>query len=160
MSIYAKSYDRVLKSYDKELFVARNTDGVLCVFRHTKRFEPVCETEGFRLLNLMADKEYVFAVTETFGLSGKPRDWGADDILNHIQKIDSLANKRFLDELDAENERVEQSRRRHLRNEMEAFWSHERRRFAKATDDILTHSLDKSEPKKRLKDRRIKNGNY
>lgn len=160
MSLYQKSYERVLKSYDKDLFVSRNVDGVLCVFRHSKRFEPVCETDGFRLLNLMPTKEYVFAITENWGLSGKQKDWGVDDLLNHIQRIDSLANERFLEEMDAENERVDESKKRTLRNEMEAFWSHERRRFAKATDHILTHSLSKDEPKKRLRDRRIKNGNY
>jgi hypothetical protein len=65
----------------------------------------------------------------------------------------------MFDELDEQNEAVDKSKKRALRNEIEAFWSHERRRFAKATDHILTHSLSKDEPKKRLKDRSIKNGN-
>ena len=156
MSIYLRSYNRVLKSYDKDLFADRNIDGTLCVFRHSKAFEPVIETEGFRLLNLKKRKQYIFALTDTWGLSGNPRDWGVDDVLDHVQKIDSLSNQNFLDAADKLNERVEQKKKRGLKNEMEAFWSHERRRFAKATDHILTHSLDKTETKKRLKDRRIK----
>lgn len=159
MSLYAKSYERVLKSYDRDLFVDRNRDGVLCVFRHTKRYEPVVEAEGFRLLNLKRDREYVFALTETWGLSGKPRDWGADDVLDHVQKIDKLANADVLSAADELNDQVNERRMRHIRGEMEAFWKDQRRAFAKATDDILTHSLDKSETKRRLKDRSIKNGN-
>lgn len=160
MSIYLRSYNRVLQSYDRDLFVERNLDGVLCVFRHTKRYDLVIETEDFKLMNLRSGKDYVCALTETWGLTSKPRDWGSDDVLDHIQKIDQLANKRFLEEADTLNEEVEKKRKRHLRGEMEAFWHDERRAFARATNDILTHSLDKSETKRRLKDRRIKNGNY
>jgi len=118
----------------------------------------VGEWDDFKLLNLREDKQFIFALTDNWLASGKPRDWGIDFVLQKIKSIDALANERFLEEIDAENERIEKSRARSLKNEMEAFWSHERRRFAKATDGILTHSLSKDEPKKRLKDRSIKNG--
>lgn len=162
MSLYQKAYERVLKRYDESLFVQRNVDGVLCVFKHSKRFVPVFEAEGYRLSNLIRSKEYVFALTDTWGLTGKPRDYGVDDVLAHLQKIDSLANARFMEEAEELNARKDQSKKRALRNEMEAFWSHERNRFKKAIDESVgtTASLDKSETKKRLRDRRIKNGNY
>lgn len=156
MSVYQRSYSRVVKGYDKELFLDRNQDGVLCVFRHSKRFELVVETEGYKLMNLKSSREYVFALTDTWGLNGSPRDWGTDDVLDHIKKIDSQSNAKFLEEADALNERVDESRKRAMRNDIEAFFHEERRAFAKATDDILTHSLDKTETKRRLKDKRIK----
>ncbi len=158
--MFLSSYTRALKSYDSDLYAGRTKDGIPCVYRKSKRFEPVCEWNGQPLLTLTEDIQYVFALTENWTAGAKPRDWGIDHVLQKIKSIDALANKRFLEEMDAENERVDKSRARHLKNEMEAFWSHERRRFAKATDDILTHSLSKDEPKKRLKDRSIKNGNY
>jgi hypothetical protein len=142
------------------LFAAKNSDGVVCVFRKVKRYEPVYVDDDFKLLNLIEGKEFIFALTDTWGLNGRPRDWGIDFVLNRVKEIDALANERFFEEMDAHNEKVDESKKRHIRNEMEAFWSHERRRFAKATDDILTHSLSKDEPRKRLKDRSIKNGNY
>jgi hypothetical protein len=159
VSVYLNAYTRALKGYDRDLFAARNLDGVACVFRRWKRFEPVFEWEGGKLSTLIEDKQFVCALTDTWNLRGRPIDWGIDDVVGHIKKIDRLANERFFEELDAQNERVEQSKKRHLRNEMEAFWIDQRRAFAKATDDILTHSLSKDEPKKRLKDRSIKNGN-
>lgn len=155
-----ESYTRALKRYDRDLFAGHNMDGVMCVFRKFKRFEPVCEWRGGQLFNLKEAKQFVFSLTDNWNLSGQPRQWGIDFVLNRIKEIDALANERFFDELDAHNEKIDESKKRGMKNEMEAFWSHERRRFAKATDDILTHSLSKDEKRKRLKDRSIKNGNY
>ena len=160
MSLHLKSYTKALKRYDADLYAARTKDGVCAVFRKVKRFEPVVVDQEFRLLLLRECKQLVFALTDNWTLTGTPRDWGIDDVIGRIQQIDTLANERMLDELDAENERIDQQKRRHLRSEMEAFWSDNRRAFAKATDGILTHSLSKDEPKKRLKDRSIKNGNH
>lgn len=160
MSVFLKSYSKAVKRYDTDLFAGRTKDGAACIFRSVKRFEPVVEMEGFKLLNLREGTQFVVALTNNWALSGKPCDWGIDHILNKLQKMDALANERFFEEMDAANERIDESKKRHLKNEMEAFFKDERRRFAKATDGILTHSLSKDEPKRRLKERSIKNGNY
>ena len=157
--MFLQSYTRALKSYDSDLYAGLSKDGLACVFRKSKRYELVAELDGIPLLNLKDDKQFVIALTDNWLASGKPREWGIDFVLQKVKSIDALANERFIEEIDEQNERVEKSRARSLKNEMEAFWSHERRRFAKATNDILTHSLSKDEPKKRLKDRSIKNGN-
>lgn len=156
MSLYAKSYERALKTYDSDLFVDHNRDGVLCVFKKHKRFEPVLVAEGFKLLNLINCKQYVFAVTDTWGLNGSPKDWGIDDILDHIQKIDSLANAKFLEEIDAANVAVDKSRDKKLMNEMQGMLAYERNRFVKMFDEIapISGGMSKDEPKKRLQDRR------
>lgn len=159
MSLFLKSYTRALKNYDRDLFADRNRDGVTCVFRKVKRFVPVCVDQNFRLLNLTEDRQFVFAVTDTWNLSGRPVDWGIDDVVGRIRRLDFLANKDLFEKLDEENEKLDQIKRKDLRNEMEAYFSDERRRFAKAFDDVLVHSLSKDEPRKRLKDRSIKNGN-
>lgn len=158
--MFLESYTRALKSYDRDLFAGRNRDGMPCVFRKVKRWVTVCDDVDFRLANLTEDKQYIFAITDTWNMKGCPRSWGIDDVVGRVQKLDSLANKDFFEKMDAENERLDQIKKKDLRNEMEAFWSHERNRFARATNDILTHSLSKDEPKKRLRDRSIKNGNY
>jgi len=155
--LFLSSYTKALKRYDSDLYAGRTSDGLPCVFRKFKRFELVCEDENFKLFNLMKADQFVFALTDTWTSLGTPREWGIDFVLQKIKSIDALANQRLFDEMDAQNEKVDESRRRGMKNEMEAFWSHERRRFAKATDDILTHSLPKDEKRKRLKDRSIKN---
>ncbi len=159
MSVFLKSYTKALKSYDRELFAGRTKDGVACVFRRHKRYVPICALNGGTLSALIDDKQFVFALTDNWTALGSPRDWGIDFVLNRIKEIDVLANERMFEEMDRQNEMVDESRARGMKNEMEAFWSHERRRFAKATDGILTHSLSKDEPRKRLKDRSIRNGN-
>lgn len=151
------SYTRSLKRYDSDLYAGRTKDGLPCVFRKSKRFVYVCDVEGTRLFNLMDDHQFILALTDNWKASGHPRAWGIDFVLEKVKSLDAQANERFFEEMDEANERIDKSRERHIKNEMEAFWSHERRRFAKATDDILTHSLSKDEPKKRLKDRSIKN---
>ena len=155
--MFLSSYTRALKRYDSDLYAGRTKDGLPCVFRKFKCYEFVCEWEGNILLNLKDNRQFVFALTDNWTAMGKPRDWGIDFVLEKIKSVDALANERFFEEMDAHNEKVDNSKKRALKNEMEAFWSHERRRFAKATDDILTHSLSKDEPRKRLKDRSIKN---
>ncbi len=151
------SYTKALKSYDSDLFAGRTKDGLPGVFRRYKRLEEVCDLDGIPLLLVKYQPQFVFALTENWTFATPPRDWGIDFVLQKIKSIDAVANARLLEEMDEANEAIDKSRARHMRNEMEAFWSHERRRFAKATDDILTHSLSKDEPRKRLKDRSIKN---
>lgn len=155
------SYTKALKRYDKDLFAGLTKDGRACVFRKTKRFEPVCVDDGFKLLNLIDDVQFIFALTDNWLMSGKPRDWGIDHVLGRIREIDTLAKQRFFEELDEHNEQVEEKKKRHFRNEAEAFFADNRKAFAKAFDE--THgtitSLSKDEPRKRLKDRSIHNGN-
>lgn len=156
------AYERALRRYDSELFLDYNLDGVLCVFRHNKRYLPVIDSPEIKLLSLTPSRDYVCAITDTWGVSGKPCDYGIDDVLLHIQKIDSLANARLIEEMDEQNAKVDETARKDLRNEMEGMLAYERRRFAKAMDEIapISGGMSKDEPKKRLKDRSIKNGNY
>lgn len=160
MSLMITSYTKALRSYDRDLFVGHTKDGVACVLRKYKRFEPICEWDGGKLSSLVEEKQFVFALTDNWNMSGRPREWGIDFVLARIKEIDIVANLKLFDELDAHNEKVDESKKRDMRNKMESFLIDERSRFAKATDGILTHSLSKDEPKKRLKDRSIKNGNY
>lgn len=150
------SYTRAVKSYERNLFCAPNLQGVLCIFRNSKRFVPVCVTDDFKLLNLVVDKQFVFALTDTWFPNGVPRVWGIDRVLDRLREHDLQARERFFEEMDAQNERVQKSKDRAISNELEAIASEYRRDFAKATNDILIHSLSKDEPRKRLKDRSIK----
>lgn len=160
MSYLARAYTRALKRYDKDLFCAHNIDHVLCVFRKVKRFVSVSESPGFKFLNLSVDKQYIFSLTEDWTLKTKPRTWGIDFVLNRLHEIDLQVHEHLLDEVESQNEKIDKSKERDFDNEMEAFWADNRKGFQKATDDILIHSLSKDEPRKRLKDRSIKNGNY
>lgn len=154
------SYNKAVKRYDRDLSCGFTKEGVLCVFRRKKQFIPVVVEDDFKLLNLVEGRELVFPLTDTWTMRGKKRDWGIDHVLNRLRDIDTQINENLLDDMDRANEKVDQARERDLLNEAEAFWSDQRKAFVKATDDILVHSLSKDEPHKRMRDRRIKNGNY
>lgn len=154
------SYTKALKRYDPDLYAGLTMDGIPCVFRKVKRYFPVIEWDGGRLLDLRRDKQIIFGITHNWTMRGVPRAWGIDDVLGHVQQIDSLANARMFDEMDAKNDAVDSSKQKAIRNEIEGFMSYERRRFAKTFDENLglMHSTSMDEPRKRLKDRSIKNG--
>lgn len=156
-----KSYTRALKRYDRDLFAEKNRDGVLCVFRLYKRYEPVCVTEEFKFLNLVKAKQFVFSLTENWTLRTKPRMWGIDQVLNRVREIDVQANERLFEEMDAAHEKVDESNKRDLMNQAEAFFADNRKQFADSFDQVAgcIHSVSKDEPRKRKKDRSIKNGN-
>lgn len=159
--MFKDAYNRALRKYDRDLFCDHNRDGVLCIFRKAKRFVPVCVSENFKLLNLIQDKQYVCSLTENWSLSTKPRQWGVDHVLSRVRQMDLQVNERLFEELEAQEKRIDDSERRHLRNEAEAYVADNRRQFTKWFDDEFgcVHSLSKDEPRKRQRDRRIKNGN-
>ena len=160
--MFKDSYTRELKRYDKDLFAKHNQDGVMCVFRKHKRFEPVVVSEGFKFLNLVEGIQFVFSLTENWTLSSPPRQWGIERVLNRVREIDAWNNERMFEDLDAANDRADESEKRSFKNETEAFFADHRSEFVKTFDENMgcIHSLSKDEPKKRLKDRSIKNGNY
>src|ERR1043165_535350 len=106
------SYTRALKRYDRDLFAGRTKDGALCVFRKVKAFELVCDDTNFKLYNLTERKEFVLALTDNWQRSGIPRAWGIDFVLGRVKQMDIVANERFFDEIDENNEKVDESKRR------------------------------------------------
>lgn len=157
--MFASELTKTLKRYDRDLFAEAAHDGQVRVFRKVRHAVPVVECEDYRLLTLVDKKQFVIALTDTWTMQGNPRQWGSDFVLNKLREMDSQANERIFEEFERAEERREQSKRRSAKNELEGKASYYRRAFAKATDDILVHSLSKDEPTKRKKDRSLKNGN-
>lgn len=150
-----KDITRSLKRYDRELYCARNGNGVRCVYRKGKRYECVATfDDGAKLYSIVPSPEFIFALTDNWAPTGMPRAWGIDAILYRIKQIDSWDNERLFAEMDANNEKVDKSKERAFMNETEAFLSDYRRPLAKAFEDINTTSLDKSDKRKRLKDKK------
>jgi hypothetical protein len=144
-------YNRAVKKYDPELYAKRDDDGFISVYRNGKRWA-VYDVDGTEVAFLIPSPTFVFALTDNWSKTGQPRNWGQDRVLERLRDIDAWARKDLLRELEEKEELIEESRARSLRNEAEAFWADNRRQFAKATDGILTHSLDKTEKKRRIQD--------
>ncbi len=160
MSWRLDSYTKALKRYDRELFAGRTREGTPCVFRRVKRFVPVIESETFKLMTLKEDKHFIFALTDTWLATGQLRDWGIDHVLNRISEIDTQKHEDLIRQMDEANERVDKSRTRHIDNEAEAYLKDNRRQFIDEFEAIapMARSLPRTERRKILRDRSIKNG--
>jgi len=154
---------RALKRHDRDLF-CRYSPAHSCevVYRTTKRFERVWDAEEFTLSTLKEQYEFVLALTSDWNYSGERRAWGIDQILERVKSMDLAQNERWFEEFEERELALKKSKHRHMENEIEAWAKDSRRAFAKAADDAFgtTVSLDKSEKKRRNRDRRIKDGYY
>lgn len=146
-----RHYNRVVRSYDRELYAQRSEDGLVSILRKNFRYVAY-DIDGASVHVLTPSPEFVFALTDNWTKRGQPRQWPADDVLFRIREIDHWAKQDLMEELERQNEEIEKKKRRHIRNEMEAFASDFRKDFARATNDINVSILDKSEKRRRIRD--------
>lgn len=151
MDSVVRYYNRAIKEYDRELYAQRDEDGFVSILRKRQRYV-LYDVDGIDLHALIPSPDFIFALTDNWNKTGNPVPWGTDRVLSRLKEIDGWAKKDMIEKLDEQNEKIDESNKRHFRNETEAMFSDSRRSFAKATDGILTHSLDKTEKKRRLKD--------
>lgn len=87
---------------------------------------------------------YIFSLTDNWGLRGKPVEWGIECILARLKAID-LWNQgtTSVDQILAEQDKLDESRARERKNNLESYLYDIRRGFAKATNDINTSLMDK-----------------
>lgn len=131
MLIALKSYDRLLKGHDSLLFVQETKPGRYDVMR--------------RAVSGDGAAHFIFSITDTWQPDGKPVPWGIDVVLNRIIAHDTWRDENVITEIEDASEKREESKRRALRNSVEAFASDFRRSFARATDGINTALLSKKE---------------
>ncbi len=115
------SYTRHLRKYDKDLYAGHTKDGVLCVLRRVKTYELVTEGDDFKLYDLKARTQFVIALTDNWKMSGRPIPWGIDKVVTKIKEMDTQSNELLFEELDRQNEKVEETKKRDFRNNAEAF---------------------------------------
>lgn len=159
----AQEITRALKRHDRDLFCQFSpVHGCDVVYRRSRRLERVWETAEFSLSVPRETKEYVLALTSDWNHTSEPRAWGLDRILEKIRSMDHALNSQLFEEFEERERQLKKSKRRHLDNEVEAWAKDSRRAFGKMADESFgcVHSLDKSEQKRRKRDRRIKDGDY
>ena len=151
MDSQVRYYNKAIKQYDRHLFARRGEDGFISIMRENKRWA-LYDVDGLDFHALIDSPEFIFAITDNWTKTGQYVPWGSDQVVRRLKDIDAWAKKDLIAEIDEQNEKVDQSKSRALKNEMEAMFIDGRKAFAKATNDILTHSLDKSDKKRRIKD--------
>lgn len=132
-----------VKRHDPELYCEKNGDGKLCVYRKGFKVESY-DVHG-TLVHFVRPAPYmVLSLTTDWGVNSEPCDRGLLPILHRLNEID-LWNRDLVKEISETYDRDAKSRERAVDNQIESYLIDHRREFASVTNDILTHSVDKTE---------------
>jgi hypothetical protein len=130
-----RELNRALKRYDRRLYAKYQGEGMYYI----------CWSDA--LVNKL-----IFALTDTWQVSGTPVPWGIEPIIHRLRSINASERDDLFNELRNKREGERASNERKFKNDLEAGLLEKRRSFAKAFDDINTSILDKKKDKRRLKD--------
>lgn len=90
----------------------------------------------------------VFALTDNWSVKGTPVEWGIEPIIAKLKECDSY-QRNIVEDLIKSYEKADRAKQREFRNNAEAFFSHERKRFAQAMDGINTSQIKSDKNNKR-----------
>lgn len=124
---------KAVQAHDRMLFCKKD-NGILHIFR--KDYWP-------KLPN------HICSLTHNWQITGRPVDWGLEPIVNRLKAHDMWNRTDYMDELLRGYERDKESQERDMRNTIESFLLDFRGQFAKATNDVNTSTLEKTD-KRRL----------
>lgn len=127
-----------LRKFDPLLFCEKSEDGKLCIYRKDQRIETY-DVDGFVIHFVRPAPYLVLALTDTWNLFGKSRDWGIEPILNRLRECD-LWSRDLAKESMESIERSNASKDRDVDNHIESYLKDIRKPFANATNDIVVGS--------------------
>lgn len=153
---------RALKAFDKTLFAKRVKvklrrkdydeeihkdpfiyEDQMQILRKTKMYDLAWLDRSIYLLSSRERHDLVFALTDNWNITGTPVDWGIEPIMARIKAMDmwNRGLRDIIDTMDKETEKVEESKERNMKNNVESFLYDFKSEFAKATKDINTSQL-------------------
>lgn len=144
----AERITRAIQEHDGQLFAKREGE-VIHIFRKWKKYVPIWLDEASYILHARPDRHLIFSLTDNWTVHGSPVDWGIEPIIARLKAMDLWGRSDFMDEWFKERERIEQSKRRDFRNNVESFMYDFRDQFKKATKDINTANLEKIDRRKK-----------
>lgn len=132
------SLNRALKRYDRSL-VARKQGEKIIVYRKSKRLEPYPECNLFWVRDV---EDYIFALTENWGLHGEAADWGIEPVMARLKSID-LAYNDVIGNLDRQYYEDERRRKKERISRKEDMLREVRPVFRDVFKDVNTASMEK-----------------
>ena len=148
MSWRAKRVTSELRQFDRKLY-ALEEKGQINIYRHSVRMEEY-EHEGVPFIYTRRSPHYICSLTHNWKMNGTPVDWGLEPIRARFKAMD-LWQRNLAEDLIKDYEKDAESKKRDFSNNMESFLYDFRSQFKKATADINTSTLDKTD-KRRLRD--------
>lgn len=146
----AKQITSFIRRYDPELY-CEGKDGMLCIYRKSQRIESY-DFEGTVIHYVRPAPFFIFALTHDWSATGRPVDWGCLPILERLQQCD-LHKRDMASEIERQEEKRTEEVARERANKTEDLFKDMRKTFAKATNDINTSTLKKTDLRK-IKEKR------
>lgn len=134
-----------LREYDKDLYAIRESSkGMIQVYRKATR-PYYFEYEGVNFVALMSNPQYILALTDNWSLTGKPADWGVDQLLLRIRSIDSFNAGKKAEDLIKSYEASQARKDKQRQDDNEAWLRDNRNVFKNAFNEINTSNLNVKE---------------
>lgn len=140
---------RSIREYDRDLY-AKSTHGRVDIMRKNASYESY-DIDGERVLFLRPADQLVMSLTDNWSASGEPRDWGIEPILARLRAMDLWSRPEFFEEIELGNEKVRESEKRDLSNNVESFLYDFRSAFKRTFADYNMSTVNKFD-RRRLKD--------
>jgi hypothetical protein len=144
---------RAVRRYDPKLY-AEMRDGRIDIFRRTYGHEAF-DVDGHTILFIKEEPYRVFCLTDNWRAWGRPVDWGIEPIIQKLKSAD-LWQRDIGQDVINQNEKVDASKARHQKNEIEAFVKDYRREFARAFEDVNTSQMNKRNDRRFKQERKMK----
>lgn len=140
---------RLVRKYDRDLTAKRSGSGSIVVLRKAHRVELVSEIEDQKVYFVRDSRQFVFALTENWATTGRPRQWGGEVVLQRLRKHDCQANEALFSDLEKAEKDKEDSRKRNMKNKTEDWLSEKHSVFKESFKDVRTSNMNMNENKRR-----------
>jgi hypothetical protein len=142
-----RQINREVKKHDRDLFAKRSHTGLVQLFRKSKRW--VTETfDDMTIHNLVDSPQYVLSLTADWSANAPAVEWGLEPIRQRLVAIDLWSNEELFEQIFENDEKVEASNKRNLKNNTEAFLYDFRSQFKKTFNDVNTSNMSKDVKRK------------
>lgn len=138
--------EQSIRAHDDLLFLNKNYKGELQIMRKSYRMVPH-DLDGKTILVQTPTPHYIMSLTEDWTSKTSPVDWGLEPILRRLKEIDDWGADSSFDRMMKENEHRDNLKKKAFASKTEDVVKEWRKDFKKHTSDILTHSVDKKDPR-------------
>lgn len=149
----ARRITAAVQTHDPLLY-AKDDGKAIRIYRKQKEWRRESLNNYTPIWTFVRNDHLVMSLTDTWGVTGKPVDWGIEPVLARIKALDLWGNDNLANQFFVEEEKHEKSKERDFKNNVESFLYDFRSTFAKGTNDINTSLLSKID-KRRIGDKKL-----
>jgi len=148
--------EQTIQAHDHLLFLNKNYKGELQIMRRSFSMVPH-DFDGVTVYVRTPTPHYIMSLTEDWTGRTRSVDWGLEPIIRRLKEIDDWGGESAFDRMLKENERRDALKKKSFASLTEDVAREWRKDFKRHTEDILTHSVDRKDPRSKG-DRKY--GNY